>query len=110
MVRGVFVMDFMKKIEKMTDKLFLEGHIFSKGWEKYISTLQDRLSSGFELSPTERKQLMEFIARAYDKLGDKAEAFAWRAKALAEHINEIIPEAMSAAEAEFVVFNEDKYK
>ncbi len=103
-------MDFMQKIEKMTDKLFLEGHMFSGVWDKYITTLQDRLNSGFELTPAERKQLMEFIAGAYDKLGDKAEAFAWRAKALAEHINEIIPEAMYANEAEFVTFNEDKYK
>ncbi len=103
-------MDFMQKIEKMTDKLFLEGHMFSGVWEKYISTLQDRLNSGFELTPAERKQLMEFIARAYDKLGDTAEAFAWRAKALAEHINEIIPEAMYANEADFVKFDENKYR
>ncbi len=82
-------MDFWEKLEKVTDKLFLEGHVFSGVWDRYISTLQDRLNSGFELTPAERKQLMEFIARAYEKLGDTAEAFAWRAKSLAEHIDEI---------------------
>lgn len=83
-------MDFMKRIEKLTDNFFLEGHLFSGGWEKYINTLEARLNSGFELSTEERKQLMEFIAGAYDKIGNKAEAFAWQTKAMAEHINEMI--------------------
>ena len=95
-------MDFMTKLERLTDKLFLEGHLLSGVWEKYINAIEDRPNSGFELTPAERKKLMELIARAYEQLGNKAEAFAWRAKAMAEHINEIIPDAIYPDEVDFV--------
>lgn len=56
-------------------------------WEKYISTLENCLKSGFDISPSDRKKMMEFIAEAYEKLGDKAEAVSWRARAMAEAVS-----------------------
>lgn len=56
-------------------------------WEKYISTLENCLKSGFDIPPSDRKKMMEFIAEAYEKLGDKAEAVSWRARAMAEAVS-----------------------
>ena len=63
------------------------GSQFYGIWEKYISTLENCLKSGFDMPESDRKKIMEFIADAYEKLGDKAEAVSWRARAMAEAVS-----------------------
>ena len=73
-------------IQNLTEKMF-SGSQFYGIWEKYISTLENFLKSGFDMPESDRKKIMEFIADAYEKLGDKAEAVSWRARAMAEAVS-----------------------
>ncbi len=73
-------------IQNLTEKMF-SGSQFYGIWEKYISTLENCLKSGFDMPESDRKKIMEFIADAYEELGDKAEAVSWRARAMAEAVS-----------------------
>ena len=73
-------------IQNLTEKMF-SGSQFYGIWEKYISTLENCLKSGFDMPESDRKKIMEFIADAYEMLGDKAEAVSWRSRAMAEAVS-----------------------
>lgn len=74
----------MSKIELLTEKLF-SGTQFCGVWERYISTVEGYLRSGFEIPANDKKRLMEYLSAAYEQIGDKAESFAWKSRAMAEY-------------------------